>query len=1254
MKWKIAHIADVHIQERRREEYANVFEELYKKLREEFADIGEANIDTVNLIVIAGDVFDTCRVTPHMIEDVCNFIVNLSEIAPIVMIPGNHDLNTKIAGDLDALTPVLRDHIKLQPPQLTYCRDSGIYYSHGIKWTVIANDGEIPQDISGDSGSSNEDKMPNVCIFHEEINGGYMPSGMEIKGYRVGKNYLKNFDLAMGGHIHLQQKLGDRAAYCGSLVQQNIGEPHNGHGCVIWELESSSDGTFIPSFKPIDIENKWGGFLRIMLDENGEVMTKNILKNPTYWEVFYDNEICSEVLESKIYELTELFSHSSDHKHGPRVVRPLVSESAAKSNQLDYAQSQDFNYSIEKQCELIEEIMAKEPREIIDDLIKLHTSKLGKYNKIEVGSKFRILRLEFSNMYAFGEGNYIDFTQLEKCVSGIVAPNHTGKSSLVDALLFMLYEIHPRTSSKRDVVHVGGKVGHGYLDFELNGRTGRIEKRFLSKSNQSESFYRFHYAGENLTEKSTTDTLKAINKVLGSHDIALASCFQIQGGESTGFTFETPLQRKKTLKTILSLGDFDEIENYVKSEIKTYKGQLSTLEKQFRGKTADELEYEIEQFENDKDIYTARIEELSDIIANLREQLEKISFKLGKADYKLKMEEEILNERESCYSSGDIAKKIAAECESLGKAHRADGVTSNELTEEDLNTIILYKKLLDESKDSNAVLEKISEHSANLHDIDNKLSALLYPLPEYMDIPEQYCEYIPETLPGSLKIAVDTICNIFKQLGDKLNANSLATSLELLQRMTEDYRQKELTALERLEKKKSEYAICESRKELQEIHKPRKGCSNCERLTKYLRETRTVDLNKYQDKYDKAAERLGKMESILDMFTKALDHISRAKYSIRCLLALKENTKTRLEELTNLPCIAARKELDKIADRAREICFIVDSFDGEYVTPEIIESSRKKVEILRDKFDKIQAKNNEFRKRLSEAETEKSSVDSQIMMCEKCLSSHEIILNEEKLRAEQVEEVKYDLELRNKYLILLRPKSGIPDRLLESGKNMLETRINEALQELGARFYIKFDDYVINMINDGIKLSANLGSGYQKFVLSLAARLSLWRISQKNRPDAFFIDEGFGVCDEDHLEAMADALEALSSAPDGPKLLFIVSHVDALKERLAKSITIRRIGSTSYLNSSCATSVVDITDKPVFDIGPSSPRLCEREPVLPQERESASSSSSADEIVIQTEEFGKLYCRCCKQVITVSRKNLHIRSKKHANNLEKM
>ena len=46
-------------------------------------------------------------------------------------------------------------------------------------------------------------------------------------------------------------------------------------------------------------------------------------------------------------------------------------------------------------------------------------------------------------MFSYGENNFVDFTKLNGIV-GIFAPNASGKSSLLDALSFCLFD----TSSK--------------------------------------------------------------------------------------------------------------------------------------------------------------------------------------------------------------------------------------------------------------------------------------------------------------------------------------------------------------------------------------------------------------------------------------------------------------------------------------------------------------------------------------------------------------------------------------------------------------------------------------------------------------------------------------------------------------------------------------------------------------------------------------------------------------------------------------
>ena len=106
---KIAHLADIHIQDRRRTEYGKVFTKLYESLDKE----------SPSLITVVGDVFDNkMKASPHNLEDVATFLTNLTKIAPVILIAGNHDTNCLTPGSLDLLSPLINDHNKLQPPTL--------------------------------------------------------------------------------------------------------------------------------------------------------------------------------------------------------------------------------------------------------------------------------------------------------------------------------------------------------------------------------------------------------------------------------------------------------------------------------------------------------------------------------------------------------------------------------------------------------------------------------------------------------------------------------------------------------------------------------------------------------------------------------------------------------------------------------------------------------------------------------------------------------------------------------------------------------------------------------------------------------------------------------------------------------------------------------------------------------------------------------------------------------------------------------
>ena len=90
-------------------------------------------------------------------------------------------------------------------------------------------------------------------------------------------------------------------------------------------------------------------------------------------------------------------------------------------------------------------------------------------------------------------------------------------------------------------------------------------------------------------------------------------------------------------------------------------------------------------------------------------------------------------------------------------------------------------------------------------------------------------------------------------------------------------------------------------------------------------------------------------------------------------------------------------------------------------------------------------------------------------------------------------------------------------------------------------------------------------SGGESFLASLALALGLSDVVQGQsgaiRMEAMFIDEGFGMLDEN---ALRNALRVLNDLADGKRLIGIISHVQELEERIERQIVVSKTlrGST--------------------------------------------------------------------------------------------
>ncbi|EKT53569.1 AAA family ATPase [Providencia sneebia] len=82
-------------------------------------------------------------------------------------------------------------------------------------------------------------------------------------------------------------------------------------------------------------------------------------------------------------------------------------------------------------------------------------------------------------------------------------------------------------------------------------------------------------------------------------------------------------------------------------------------------------------------------------------------------------------------------------------------------------------------------------------------------------------------------------------------------------------------------------------------------------------------------------------------------------------------------------------------------------------------------------------------------------------------------------------------------------------------------------------------------------------SGGESFLVSLALALALSdMVSNKTQLESLFLDEGFGTLDPETLDIALDALESLNASG---KVIGVISHVEAMKERISVQIPVKKI-----------------------------------------------------------------------------------------------
>ena len=293
------------------------------------------------------------------------------------------------------------------------------------------------------------------------------------------------------------------------------------------------------------------------------------------------------------------------------------------------------------------------------------------------------------------------------------------------------------------------------------------------------------------------------------------------------------------------------------------------------------------------------------------------------------------------------------------------------------------------------------------------------------------------------------------------------------------------------------------------------------------------ELKSFENKFEKALEE-NDFKSKEEFIKAILEKDLREKLSFQCneieakyveVSTLKVDTANKLKEqkdlnLTSKELVGIKKELDEIQSSIDEVQKLIGSLEKEI---EINSSNAKK-----------------FDEKIKELEKLKDSIKVWIKLNEMIGSAdgNKFAKFAQGITLDQL------IYLANKHLEILSPRYEL-QRGLDS-KKLLEIEIIDGFQ-------------------GDISRPVSTLSGGESFIVSLALALGLSALaSQKISIDSLFLDEGFGTLDPNSLEMALNALSALQSSG---KMIGVISHVEALKERIPLQIRVVPNGDgTSSIN----------------------------------------------------------------------------------------
>jgi hypothetical protein len=552
---KIFHISDVHIRTlKRHKEYRQVFENLFNYI--------ETHATGNSVAVVTGDIVHSkLDMSPELVQMLVDFFNGFT--IPTVVILGNHDMNLNNMHRVDAVSPVL-DVIK--NPNIHFIKENGLFELGGATWNHMAVD-KTPADYIR---AKDFDATYKIAMHHGAVNTAKTDIGYQISNEHVGIDLFEGHDITLLGDIHKPAQFLDDAktiAYPGSLIQQNHGETLI-HGILVWDLERRSADF-------AEIENEYG---YVTIETQGSSIINapaRIPKRPRIRIKF--NGTSAADMKKLIASIRKKYAVEDI-----TIQRTIGSTEIAASSSLAIGNVRDVEYQNTLLTEYIDNNFPQattQEQDAIRHINRTINSKLPAVESVR-HTTWHPISFEFDNMFSYGEGNILNFENLQD-VCGLFAANTSGKSSLLDAITYTIFDKCSKTGKANEVLNNKKDWFRGVFRFEMNGVIYTIERRG-TQNKKKETHVKvdvdFYTESENLNGEERSETNKNIRRYLGTYDDFILTAFSLQA-DNNNFIEKSQKERKDLLSQFLDITVFEQLYQLAADEIKETAGRLKEYKK---------------------------------------------------------------------------------------------------------------------------------------------------------------------------------------------------------------------------------------------------------------------------------------------------------------------------------------------------------------------------------------------------------------------------------------------------------------------------------------------------------------------------------------------------------------------------------------------------------------------------------------------------------------------------------------------------